>query len=180
MDELDFRPEIWAIRLPCERFMPLGPITKTLDRFIISSLALHVFLFPLVASPSFADVLPWPVIAHPSFRSPSPAAIRPSLSFFFFFSLQPEGQCFIMIYQPVMCSGHDSSTDGLMKYTLFFFFSPAVPHLPIKHRLSLSNWCLSWWRCVILKFGDFRCCRAGCDTGNSYSWFFEFVASHKS
>lgn len=180
MDELDFRPEIWAMRLPCVPCVPSGPITKTLDRFIISSLALHVFLFPLVASPSLQMSSPNPSLLIPVFAlRPQQPSVHHSLFFFLFF---------LAARRPVFYNDI-SACNVLWSWLIhrwldeihsFFFFSPAVPHLPIKHRLSLSNWYLSWWRCVILKFGDFRCCRAGCDTGNSYSWFFKFVASDKS
>lgn len=136
-------PELKSERAACRASLSLrGPITTTPGRynFLLSALRLSV---STLCFSIFANVLVCPIIVHPRFLLSVPSS-HPPISLFFFSPLpsQPEGQCFIMIYQSVFCSGHDSSTDGLMKYTLFFF-SPAVPHLPIKRRLILSNWCLS-------------------------------------
>lgn len=73
-----------------------------------------------------------------------------------------------------MYSGHDSPTDGLEKYT---FSPPAVPQLPIKKCLRLSNCALSCG--VILKFGDLDAVEQGA-TLATFTPNFEFVASDKS
>lgn len=95
-----------------------------------------------------------------------PTAIHPS-AFFFPLPSQPEGSCFIMIYQSIFCTGHDSSTDGMMKYTLFF--SP--PQCSI-YQLSVV-WVFQTGVFLVVGWIEIRWCRrrwVECDTGNSYSW----------
>lgn len=79
-----------------------------------------------------------------------------------------------MTYQSVMYSGHDSPTDGLGKYT---FSPPAVPQLPIKNCLRLSNCALSCG--VILKLGDLDAAERGA-TLVTLTHNLKFVASDKS
>lgn len=116
---------------------------------IISCLVPCVSLFPLCASPSLQMSSYPPSSFILDFCFQSPAASRPSVFFFpsAFAARRPVFYNDISVSSLLWSWTIHRWLDEI--HSFFSPLSPAVPHLPIKHRLSLSNWCLS---CAVMNW----------------------------
>lgn len=157
--------------IPC--CLSLGPTAKTLDNFIIFHWTQSLPVYPPCFF-IFPNALTRSIIVHPSFLLSIPGT-HPSIALFFFFF-------FFTARRPVFVN--DISIRNVLWSWLthrwleeIHFFSPAVPQLPIKNRLSLSNCTLSCG--VILKLGDLDAVEQSA-TLATLAHNYEFVASDKS